>query len=93
MGWHDSNGGTWEAERLTRLKKHEYQTRLQAATRPSRADPGEAHGARDWGGVYRRARAAAIAARSRAGRNSAVDRRAVRILVKNTQIAESSRDW
>jgi hypothetical protein len=43
----------------------------QAATRPSRADPGEAPGARDRGGVYRRARAAAIAARSRAGRNSA----------------------
>jgi hypothetical protein len=73
-GWHDSKGGMCEAERLTRPKKHEYQTRLQAAARPSRAGPGEAHGARDRGGVHRRARAAAIAARSRAGRNSAVAR-------------------
>jgi hypothetical protein len=56
-------------KRLTRPKKHEYQTRLQAAARPSRADPDEAHSARDRGGVHRRARAAAIAARSRAGRN------------------------
>ena len=31
-----------ECERLTRPKKHEYHTRLQAAARPSRAGPGEA---------------------------------------------------
>jgi hypothetical protein len=57
-----------------KAKKHEYQTRLQAAARPPRADPGEAHGARDRGGVHRRARVAAIATRIRAGRNSAVAR-------------------
>jgi hypothetical protein len=73
-GWHDSKGGTCEAERQTGPKKHEYQTRLQAAARPPRADPGEAHGTRDRGGVHRRLRVAAIAARSRAGRNSAADR-------------------
>ena len=50
-GRHDSKGGTCEAERLTRPKSNEYQTRLQAAARPSRADPDEAHGARDRGGV------------------------------------------
>ena len=55
-------------------KKHEYQTRLQAAVRPPRADPDEAHGARDRGRVHRRARVAAIATRIRAGRNYAVAR-------------------
>jgi hypothetical protein len=62
---------SWKAEPA---KKREYKTRLQAAAGPPRAGPGEAHGARDRGGVHRRARAAAIAARSRAGRNSAIDR-------------------
>jgi hypothetical protein len=49
-GRHDSKGGTCEAERLT-PKSNEYQIRLQAAARPSRADPDEAHGARDRGGA------------------------------------------
>jgi len=57
-----------------KAKKHEYQTRLQTAARPPRADPGEAHGAGDRGGVHRRARGAGIAVRSGAGWNSAADR-------------------
>jgi len=65
------NVRSWKADPA---KKREYKTRLQAAAGPPRAGPGEAHGAGDRGGVHRRARAAAIAARSRAGRNPAIDR-------------------